>query len=200
MNSKQKTKDHFNKTASEYDDSSDGKFVAEMYGALVSEIEKTPSGRILDVGCGNANLFNLIPNGKYELYGVDFSKNMIEEAKKNCKREATFAIADAEELPFDDNTFDIVVCNASFHHYIHPEIVLEEMHRVLKHGGKLLIGDPYIPGFARPLINMLIRFSEKGDYHFYGLGEMQELFLKSEFMPISSLKTGEHTALHIAAK
>lgn len=200
MNAKEKTKNHFDKTASEYNNSSDGKFVEGMYDALVKEIQKSESGRILDVGCGNGNLFTLLPDGKYELHGVDFSENMIDEAKMNCKTQATFSVADAESLPFDDDSFDMIVCNASFHHYTRPDDVLKEMRRVLKPSGKLLIGDPYVPGIARPLINVLIKFSEKGDYHFYGFDEMQELFLKNEFIPLSSVKTGEHTALHIAGK
>ena len=200
MDSKQRTKNHFDKTAGDYNNSSDGRFVAEMYDVIVEEIEKHPNAKILDVGCGNGNLFSLLSEKKYELYGIDFSENMIDEAKRNCKREATFTVADAEKLPFDDNAFDIVVCNASFHHYIHPDAVLKEMRRVLRPGGKLIIGDPYVPGFARPFLNILIKFSEKGDYHFYGLDEMQELFLKNDFIPISSLRTGEHSALHTAAK
>lgn len=200
MNAKEKTKNHFDDTAREYNDSSDGKFVKGMYDVLVSEIQKSENGRILDVGCGNGNLFTLLPDGKYELYGVDFSQNMIDEAKKNCKTSATFSLADAENLPFDDDTFDIIVCNASFHHYTHPNTVLREMNRVLKPNGKLLIGDPYVPSLVRPLINVLTKFSEKGDYHFYGFNEMQKLFLKNEFIPLSSFRTGEHTALHIAGK
>ena len=200
MNAKEKTKDHFDKTASDYNNSSDGKFVEGMYDVLVTEILKSGSGRVLDVGCGNGNLFKLLPDGKYELHGIDFSKNMIDEAKRTCKTQATFAVADAESLPFDDNSFDIIVCNASFHHYTNPDAVLKEMHRVLKVNGKLLIGDPYVPGIVRPLINVLIKFSEKGDYHFYGLNEMQELFLENDLIPVSSLKTGDHTALHIAGK
>ena len=115
MNAKEKTKDHFDKTASDYNNSSDGKFVEGMYDVLVTEILKSGSGRVLDVGCGNGNLFKLLPDGKYELHGIDFSKNMIDEAKRTCKTQATFAVADAESLPFDDNSFDIIVCNASFH-------------------------------------------------------------------------------------
>lgn len=74
------------------------------------------------------------------------------------------------------------------------------MHRVLKCNGKVLIGDPYVPMPVRPLINVLIKFSEKGDYHFYGFDEMQKLFLKNDLIPLSSQKTGEHTSLHIGEK
>ncbi len=51
-----------------------------------------------------------------------------------------FYLADAEELPFEDAMFDVSVCNALFHHYINPDIVLDEMSRVIKPGGTLLIG------------------------------------------------------------
>lgn len=200
MNSKEKTKQHFNETAEDYDSSSDGKFVEPMYETIVKEILKLDSGKILDVGCGNGNLFTFLPDERYELAGVDFSQNMIIEAKKKCGDKASFFVGDAEKLPFDDDSFDIVVCNASFHHYIRPNTVLEEMHRVLKDGGKVLIGDPYISDIVRPLINILTKFSEKGDYHFYGFNEMEKLFVKNEFNPVSFERTGDHTALHIAEK
>jgi ubiquinone/menaquinone biosynthesis C-methylase UbiE len=200
MNSKEKTKQHFDETASSYNTSDDGKFVSGMYDVLVDEIRKSESGKILDVGCGNGNLFTFLPDGKYELFGVDFSENMIAEAKNNCKTNASFSVADAEELPFDDDTFDIIVCNASFHHYIHPDAVLEEMRRVLKNGGELLIGDPYIPTGIRGLMNIVLRFSDEGDYHIYGLNEMENLFADNGFIPVSSSRTGKRTALHVAKK
>ena len=108
-NSEEKTKQHFNETASDYNNSSDGKFVEPMYDIIVREIQKSQSGKILDVGCGNGNLFTLLPDGKYELFGVDFSQNMIREAEGKCGNKATFSVADAENLPFDSNAFDIIV-------------------------------------------------------------------------------------------
>lgn len=194
MNTKDRTKQHFNKTASEYNSSGNGKFVAPMYETLLNEIGKISGGKLLDIGCGNGNLFKCIPDKKYELYGVDFAENMISEAKINCGEKASFFMADAESLPFDDNTFDILTCNASFHHYIHPDAVLKEMHRVLKKGGTLIIGDPYILAIVRPLMNVLTKFSTEGDYHFYGLSEMKKRFVKNGFYPLSSVRTGEHTA------
>lgn len=200
MNAKEKTMNHFNDTAFDYNNSKDGKFVASMYDVLVEEILKFPGGKILDVGCGNANLFGLLPNGKYELHGIDFSENMILEAKNNCRVEASFSVGDAEKLPFEDDTFDIIVCNASFHHYVHPNEVLREMHRVLKDGGKLLIGDPYIPTLIRPLINRITKYGDSGDYHFYGISEMGKMFLKNGFTPVLSKRTGDRTVFHIAEK
>ena len=200
MDAKEKTKQHFNQTACDYNNSSDGKFVEPMYDDLIEEIQKLPSGKILDVGCGNGNLFTYLPDDRYELFGVDFSNNMIAEAENRCGDTATFMVADAEKLPFDDDSFDMIICNASFHHYIHPTAVLMEMNRVLKDDGKILIGDPYIPTIIRPMMNILTRFSDKGDYHFYGEDEMRELFLKNGLSPVSFKRTGHRTALHIAEK
>lgn len=200
ISSKEKTRNHFDRTAEDYDNSEDGRFVEGMYGVLGEEILKSNGTRILDVGCGNGNLFEFLGQKSYEMFGVDFSQNMISEAKAKAIPDASFLVADAEMLPFKDSEFDIVVCNASFHHYIHPDAVLQEMHRVLKDGGKLLIGDPYVPGFARPFVNVLVRFSDKGDYHFYGFDEMSEILERNGFSAVSSKRTGEHTALHTAEK
>lgn len=200
MGTKGKTKQHFEDTAADYNNSHDGRFVEPMYEALLKEIRKAQRGRILDVGCGNGNLFSLLPEGRYELFGIDFSENMIAEARKKCGDRAAFSVADAEELPFEDDTFDFVVCNASFHHYIHPDTVAAEMHRVLKTGGKLLIGDPYVPAAVRPLMNVMTKFSNEGDYHFYGIREMKRLLEGHSIRWISSEKTGKHSILHIAAK
>jgi ubiquinone/menaquinone biosynthesis C-methylase UbiE len=125
---------------------------------------------------------------------------MILEAKNSCKGKATFNVADAEMLPFEDNTFDIVVCNASFHHYIHPDAVLGEIRRVLKNGGRLLIGDPYIPTGLRSVMNVMLRFSDSGDYHIYGLKEMENLLEENGLNPLSSQKTSERTAFYVASK
>ena len=198
MESKEKTKQHFNETAADYNNSNDGKFVTPMYESLLKEIHKSQTGRILDVGCGNGNLFSFLSNEQYELFGIDFSENMIAEAKKSFSEKASFFVADAEELPFADNTIDIITCNASFHHYVHPNTVLAEMKRILKDGGKLLIGDPYPPFVIRPIMNLLTKYSDKGDYHFYGIAEMKKLLVNNGLEWNSSIKTGRFTILHIA--
>ena len=200
MRSAEKTKKHFNETASDYNNSGNGRFVEPMYDALLKALGELPGRRLLDVGCGNGNLFKHFPGEKYELFGVDFSENMISEAKKQCGGKASFFISDAERLPFEDNSMDIITCNASFHHYVQPGKVLREMHRVLKKGGALIIGDPYIPAAVRPIMNLLIRFSKEGDHHFYGFNEMKRLFTENGFSAAACEKTGEHIALYTAVR
>ncbi len=198
MDSKVKTMRHFNMTAAEYNNSGDGKFVQPMYEALVRELRKLKGGKLLDVGCGNGNLFGLLKEEEYQLYGIDLSENMIAAAKAEYSGCAVLHVADAEKLPFESDMFDVLVCNASFHHYTKPDIVLDEMNRVTKNGGKLLIGDPYMPQPTRWLMNVFTKYSNEGDFHYYGIREMKHLLEAHGFEIVENMHTGHHKVLFIA--
>lgn len=66
---------------------------------------------------------------------------------------------DALNIPFDDNSFDLVVCNASFHHYSNPQKVVKEIKRILKNEGVLILGDPTSSSIVRYITNLFIKFS-----------------------------------------
>ena len=199
MKAKEKSLKHFDSSAAEYDSSFDGRFVKVMYQPLLEELKKEEKGKLLDVGCGTGNVLCKLINGRRELYGIDLSENMVEESRKRLKGDADVKIADAEHIPYMDNMFDTLVCNASFHHYPHPEKVLREMKRVLKNGGKLLIGEGYVIQPFRTLLNFCFRFSDSGDFHSYGKHELVRM-LKADGFHISEVKmTSSHTILYIAA-
>ena len=200
MDSKEKTKRHFNSTAADYNNSGDGKFVQPMYETLVQELSKLKGGKVLDAGCGTGNLFMLLKKEEYRFYGVDLSENMIAAAKKTCSNLDELYVADAEKLPFESDMFDVLVCNASFHHYTHPDTVLDEMNRVAKPGGMLLIGDPYMPQPIRWLMNVLTKFSDEGDFRYYGIHEMKCLLEAHGFEIMGNKHTGHHTVLYTAMK
>ena len=200
MDAKEKTKQHFDFTALDYNNSEDGKFVQPMYKTLVEELEKIGGGRLLDIGCGNGNLFGLLKKEAYQLYGVDLSENMISAAKAAYSDRAELSVADAEKLPYESEMFDVLVCNASFHHYTHPDTVLGEMNRVAKSGGKLLIGDPYMPQPIRWIMNACTKYSNEGDYHFYGVHEMKRLLETHGFEFLKAIRTSHHSVLYTAKK
>lgn len=104
-----------------------------------------PEGsRVLDVGCG-AGLDALIaarrvgPNGS--VVGVDFSAEMLGAAQASAKLanapNASFIQTDAEGLPFEDGSFDIILANGIFNLNPLRERIVAEMRRVLKPGGRL---------------------------------------------------------------
>ena len=82
----------------------------------VFDFLKTRTGKVLDFGSGAGRHLKKIKKGK--MYLVDFSKKMIELAKKRAKEKkinAEFCISDIKKLPFEDNSFDSAIAIAVFH-------------------------------------------------------------------------------------
>lgn len=119
---------------------------------------------MLDIGCGTGWALGQaakLVDGKGTFYGVDLSEKMIEKAKENFKGRENFHFfkANAEEIPLENNQFDVIICTNSFHHYLHPDKALKEMYRLLKTGGKLYLLDPTVD-------NWMIRQIAKGMHLF----------------------------------
>ena len=82
--------------------------------------------------------------GNYHVTGLDISKTFVEIASKNAKEEGikvNFIEGDASNMPFDNKTFDFIVCTAAFKNFTKPIMAINEMYRVLKPNGKALIID-----------------------------------------------------------
>lgn len=113
-----------------------------------------------------------------ELYGIDLSEKMLHVAKSKLPEQVKLLLGDSEALPFSDNTFDVVYCNDSFHHYPAPMNVLREVHRVLKPGGTFLIGDCWQPLVGRIIMNFYMRHSKEGDVKIYSAVEIVSMLSK----------------------
>ena len=181
--SKELTVNHFDKTAKNYDNSSDGKFVQCMYQEILDRAEKIPAKRILDLGCGNGNAIALLRDRiPAEYYGLDISENMIEEARIRLGKAVSFSVGDAEHLPYENQTFDLIICNASFHHYPGPGMAVKEMKRVLKPGGTIILGDPTIKWkILVPIFDWLIKFTPSGDAKVWHKDDITVLFQENGF-------------------
>lgn len=175
------TKEHFNETANYYEDSFDGRYVKPMYDYILRYFADKKEASILDIGCGNGTILARLANERRTLYGVDLSENMIEIAKKRLGVHAKLLVADAKELPFSESEFDYIICNASFHHYPYPKETLQEMRRVLKNKGELLIGEGYAYEPFRFFLNVYFKFAKTGDIHSYGMHEMVRMLEKAGF-------------------
>jgi len=101
-------------------------------------------GRILDVGTGPGYLplriSEVLPGS--EVIGIDVSEDMIRVARKNAEgKNVKFLVGDANKMPFEDDSFDLVVSTGSLHHWRNPVNVLNEIYRVLRPGRKAFIYD-----------------------------------------------------------
>lgn len=173
-NKKELSKQTFNQQAATYDQDIKGAHARKLYPHMLQKIIHIYSQDILDLGCGTAELISQVicEDSSRHITGLDLSEEMLKIAKNKLGTKATFVLGDAENLPFADESFDLVYCNDSFHHYPHPQIVLSEIYRVLKPGGAFLIGDCYQKGIARWIMNMFMRFSSEGDVKIYSEKEM----------------------------
>ena len=112
------------------------------------------SDKVLDVGCGIGFVSQLYPN--FDITGIDISKEMLKQNHYVWKE------ASAENIPFNNDTFDFVVCRSLLHHLEHPDIGLREMVRVLKPGGTWVCWEPNLSVFndwIRKLSKLTKRFS-----------------------------------------
>ena len=107
-----------------------------------------PYGRSLEIGAGTGFFsLNLLQAGVLrDAHLTDISGGMVEAAKDNATRlgfEIEATVADAENLPYPDKTFDLVLGHAVLHHMPDVEQCVREMLRVLQPGGRLVVcGEP----------------------------------------------------------
>jgi len=108
---------------------------------------------VLDIGCGTGQLLRQAA-GRFpaaELSGVDAAEEMISVARSSLPdgEAVRFVHAAAEELPFDDGSFDLVVTTMSFHHWADQPRALREVRRVLVSGGVFALADAVPVGWLR---------------------------------------------------
>jgi SAM-dependent methyltransferase len=112
-----------------------------------------PGETVLDIGCG-AGVDSLIaarmvgPSGSVR--GIDLVPEMLNRAKENARlvgaENVEFTEGSAQELPFPDASFDVVISNGVFNLVVDKVKALEEVMRVLKPGGRFMIADQVLAG------------------------------------------------------
>ncbi|MCX4095288.1 class I SAM-dependent methyltransferase [Nocardia sp. alder85J] len=151
--------------AETYDDkwsiSYDERCIAYARGRFdaVAPNARLPYERALELGCGTGFfLLNLMQSGIAKSGSVtDLSPGMVRVATRNAEHlglDVDGRVADAETIPYDDETFDLVVGHAVLHHIPDVELALKECLRVLKPGGRFVFaGEPTTIGniYARRL-------------------------------------------------
>ncbi|MFG1704067.1 class I SAM-dependent methyltransferase [Nonomuraea sp. M3C6] len=102
-------------------------------------------GKILEVAPGPGYLsIALARTGDYTVTGLDISETFVRIARDKAAEagvEVDFRLGNASAMPFDDESFDFIVCTAAFKNFSDPVGALQEMHRVLRPGGCALISD-----------------------------------------------------------
>lgn len=164
-------KQTFNSISSNYDKANDvitlgmvkrwrKKFV-ELSGAKKGD-------HVLDCATGTGDLafcFKEVVGSEGYVLGTDFCDGMLDEAPKKAQQmnlDVDFELADATQLPYEDNRFDITSIGYGIRNVVDPLKVLQEMARVTKSGGKVMIletgdtGNPFLQPFITAYFKYLV--------------------------------------------
>lgn len=109
---------------------------------VVSEMSGEEQKRVLDVGTGAGMLALLYAEAGHRVTGLDLSEAMLREARRRCQRSGLsceFVRGNAEALPFEDRTFDLVTNRIMLWTLPNPGIAVREWVRVLRPGGRVVI-------------------------------------------------------------
>lgn len=109
-------------------------------------------GRLLDVACGYARHAPEMHRHGWQVYGLEPSPEMVRRARDISRDEGTPLVmmrGIGETLPFKDATFDRILCMSSLDHFANPQAGMQEMARILKPDGDLIIGIVNYGGLPR---------------------------------------------------
>ena len=160
---------------------------------LGTEIE---SLRVLDVGCATGRLLSSLARaGARTLAGADLAPRILEVARRKLARQEVkvdLRSADAEDaLPWPSDSFDVALLTGVLHHFYRPGDALQEVRRVLRVGGRLLILDPDFFPPVRQFCNLALRVApHAGDCRFYSRRRAIQLLQDTGLGVVQSRRIG----------
>ncbi len=127
---------------------------------FVERLEVPSGARVLDVACGTGNTAIPAARAGGEVTGVDIATNLLEQASKRAAAEqlkVRFQEGDAEELPFPDHSFEMVITMFGAMFAPRPERVASELLRVCKPGGQIAMANWTPRGFVGESFRLMFR-------------------------------------------
>jgi ubiquinone/menaquinone biosynthesis C-methylase UbiE len=138
--------DHFNLLAPFYE-----RLIASPDTGRLEDLLDLPiSGRLLDAGGGTGRVSSHLRPQVNQVVLTDVSSGMLQQAKQ--KEIFSVSLARAESLPFPGDLFDRVLVVDALHHFHNQEMAIEELLRVLRVGGRMVIEEPDLSRFKVKLI------------------------------------------------
>jgi ubiquinone/menaquinone biosynthesis C-methylase UbiE len=139
--------------------------------------------RLLDLGCGTGALLQAILARfpLVEAVGIDPSPAMLVVAGRRLPEHVQLIAGWAEELPFTAEQFDVVVSCSAFHYFDRPRKALDEMKRVLKPHGQIVITDWCDDFFFCKICGQFLRMTKKSFHELYGTAQCIRLLGEAGF-------------------
>ncbi|MFC0271077.1 class I SAM-dependent methyltransferase [Metabacillus herbersteinensis] len=158
---------------------------------MVDWLDPNPDWMAIDIATGGGHVTKALSSHVSTIFATDLTNQMLATAKKHLDSTCNnvwYVQADAESLPFLDSTFDLAVCRIAAHHFPNPELFVQEVHRVLKPGGKFLLIDNVAPddkGLDQ-FVNTLEKLRDPSHGRSYTINEWKKLFRSSSFIEVRS--------------
>ncbi len=151
----------------------------ESLRLLMNMAGVTEQDTVLDVACGSGIVACAFASVASRVTGIDITPAMLEQAQALARQRGLTNLAwrrgRGEALPFPDDSFSIVVSRYAFHHVLQPDVVLSEMARVCRFGGRVLIADAVLPPDKVDAYNDFERLIDPTHTRGLTLEEFQEL-------------------------
>ena len=166
----------------------------EMRTEALDLLDIEEGDRILDVGCGTGFATEGLLERTENVYGLDQSVHQMEKAwQKFGKRDRVrFYRGDAERLPFENDTFDIVWSSGSIEYWPDPIAALVECRRIAKPGGQVLIVGPNYPS------NTVFQKLADAFMLFYGTDEADRMFEEAGYEEFRHVTMGPSYSPEVA--
>lgn len=120
---------------------SDSGVLEQIYRA----VKPTKRMNLLDLGCGPGIVTAALAPDLREVVAYDLTPEMLDQARQRCAKAALknvrFEVGRAEQLPFENESFACVVTRLTIHHFLDPQRVMNEVVRVMRQNGKLVVAD-----------------------------------------------------------
>lgn len=197
----------FTKAAQRYDSDNAGIYdmCKDDYPPILEELRKEPFEMLLDAGCGTAPMLSLLTReypGK-RFVGLDLTPEMINKAKEKNLPKTELIVGDCENLPFEAETFDVIINSQSFHHYPDPQAFFDSVYRVLKPGGCLILRDNTGPKWIVWVMNRVLlpmaNLIGHGDVKGYLIPEVREMCEKAG-LTVEKLEAQKGYRMHLVAR
>lgn len=158
---------------------------------MVDWLDPKPDWTAIDIATGGGHVTKALSSRVTTIFATDLTNQMLATAKKHLDSTCNnvwYVQADAESLPFLDNTFDLAVCRIAAHHFPNPKMFVQEVHRVLKPGGKFLLIDNVAPNnkYFDQFVNTLEKLRDSSHVRSYTINEWQAWFRSSNFIEVRS--------------
>jgi ubiquinone/menaquinone biosynthesis C-methylase UbiE len=122
---------------------------SNRFYAILARRYGIPGSRLLEIGCGLGHLVVQLED-TFETYAIDVNEWALGEASKIAAR-THLELASAEELPFSDKSFGVVIIKHVVEHLSQPERAVREIGRILMQRGVLIFSTPNLDSMLKPL-------------------------------------------------